>query len=128
MDLMSADEPRPRGQLYVQRPVTTADADPQGRVSGGWLLAQMDQAAELAAGRRAQGRTATLAVDQLVFLRPLHRGQLVALYVDLDEVGRSSLKMTVEAWVLDGAHPVKLGEGRFTLVALGEDGRTRALP
>jgi len=46
-----------------------ADANPNGDIFGGWLLAQMDLAGGSLATQRARGRCATVAVDGMVFSR-----------------------------------------------------------
>lgn len=126
----SDDTPHPRGALCLQTQVLPRDGNAAGDVSGGWLVSQMDLAAEMAAQRRAQGRVATVAIDQVVFLHPLCMGDVVAIHADLLEIGRSSMKITVEAWTVDepGQPARKLSEGLFTFVAINATGRTRPLP
>lgn len=122
--------PQPRGTLCLQLQVSPRDGNAAGDVSGGWLVGQMDLAAEMAAQRRAQGRVATVAIDQVVFLRPLRMGDVVAVHADLLEIGRSSMKITVEAWTVEapGQPARKLSEGLFTFVAINATGHTRPLP
>lgn len=122
--------PGPRGQLCLQTIAMPKDANPHGDIFGGWLVAQMDLAAGVAARKRAQGRTATVAIDAMVFLRAVKVGDIVGFYTDMVSAGRSSMKIRVEVWALSditGQH-TKLTEGLFTFVAINDDGRTRALP
>ncbi len=56
-----------------------ADANPAGDLSGGWLMGQMDLAAATIATRRAQGRTATVAIDDMSFISPVSVGDEVSL-------------------------------------------------
>lgn len=119
-----------RGQLCLQTIAMPKDANPYGDIFGGWLVAQMDLAAGVAARKRAQGRTATVAIDAMVFLRAVKVGDIVGFYTDMVSAGRSSMKIRVEVWALSditGQH-TKLTEGLFTFVAINDDGRTRALP
>ena len=51
-----------------------ADANVAGDIFGGWVLSQMDIAAGICAGQRAQGRVATIAVDAMKFIRPVSVG------------------------------------------------------
>jgi len=46
------------------------DANPNGDIFGGWLLAQMDLAGGSAAAQRARGRVATIAITAMTFYRP----------------------------------------------------------
>ena len=122
--------PSPRGQLCLQTIAMPKDANPYGDIFGGWLVAQMDLAAGVAARKRAQGRTATVAIDAMVYLRAVKVGDIVGFYTDMVSAGRSSMKIRVEVWALSditGQH-TKLTEGLFTFVAINDDGRTRALP
>jgi len=90
----------------------------------------MDLAAGVAARKQARGRVATVAIDAMVFLRPVKIGDIVSCHTDILSIGRSSMKILVEVWEtddLDGAQ-TKLTEGIFTFVAIDEDGRTRPVP
>lgn len=122
--------PSPRGQLCLQTIAMPKDANSHGDIFGGWLVAQMDLAAGVAARKRAQGRTATVAIDAMVFLRSVKVGDIIGFYTNMESAGRSSMKIRVEVWALSditGQHS-KLTEGLFTFVAINDDGRTRALP
>jgi acyl-CoA thioesterase YciA len=107
-----------------------ADANPRGDIFGGWLMGQMDLAASTVATRRAQGRTATVAVDGMSFLKPVAVGDEVSLYAELVSEGRSSMKIRVEAWrrPREAEDSQKVTEAKFTFVALGPDGKSRPLP
>lgn len=121
--------PMPRGTLCLQTIAMPADANPNGDIFGGWLVSQMDLAAGVAARKRAKGRTATVAIDAMVFLRPVKVGDIVGFYTEVLSTGRSSMKILVEVWAvsdLTGNH-TKLTEGLFTFVAINDQGNTREL-
>jgi acyl-CoA thioesterase YciA len=107
-----------------------ADTNPSGDIFGGWLMAQMDLAAGNAAARRARGRCATVAVDGMVFHRPVMVGDEVSLYAEILRVGRSSLNIRVEAWrrSRDGDERFKVTQANFTFVAIDDVGRPRPVP
>ncbi|MBN9320030.1 MAG: acyl-CoA thioesterase [Caulobacterales bacterium] len=107
-----------------------ADTNPAGDIFGGWLMSQMDLAAATIATRRARGRTATVAVDGMSFLRPVTVGDEVSFYATLVQTGRTSLKVQVEAWrrAREDEDTEKVTEATFTFVAIGEDRRSRELP
>ena len=107
-----------------------ADTNPSGDIFGGWLLAQMDIAAGTVAYIRAQGRVATMAVDAMTFHKPVFVGDLVSCYAEVTKVGRTSITVQVEAWARRARthQEVRVTEGRFTCVAIDEDGRPRAVP
>ena len=107
-----------------------ADTNSQGDIFGGWLMAQMDLAAGSVALRRARGRCATVAADAMAFHRPVHVGDEVSVYARLERVGRSSMRVRVEAWRRDqrGEAAERVTEAAFTFVAIDEDGRPRSVP
>lgn len=118
----------PGGELALQTIAMPQDANYLGDIFGGWLLSQMDLAGAVLARRTARGRIATVAVDSMVFLRPVPVGAVVSCFVRMLTVGRSSMQVMVEVWV--GDHPgeqQKVTEGKFTFVAIDENGRTRAV-
>ncbi|BBK42985.1 hypothetical protein STVA_30050 [Allostella vacuolata] len=107
-----------------------ADANPNGDIFGGWLLAQMDIAGGIFASQRARGRVATVAIDAMAFHLPVYVGDVLCCYADLERLGRTSMTVQIEAWVIrrDARQRVLVTEGRFTYVAIGEDRRPRPVP
>ena len=104
-----------------------ADANPNGDIFGGWLMAQMDLAGAVAALRRAGGRVATVAVDAMTFHKPVFVGDLVSCYAEVVRVGRTSMTVKIETFVerrLTRAIE-KVTEATFTFVALDSAGRPR---
>ncbi|WP_082653178.1 acyl-CoA thioesterase [Aureimonas sp. AU22] len=97
-----------------------ADTNPAGDIFGGWLLAQMDLAAGTAAARRARGRCATIAIEAMRFLKPVYVGDEVSLYAAILHVGRTSMRIEVEAWrrSREGEEVEQVTEGVFTFVAI----------
>ena len=107
-----------------------ADANANGDIFGGWLLAQMDMAGAVPAMRRAKGRVATVAVQAMTFHRPVLIGDLVSCYAEVTRVGRTSLTVMVETWVERhfGGSVEKVTEGVFTYVAIDTAGQKRPVP
>lgn len=123
------ENPTPTGKLTLQCLAMPADTNPSGDIYGGWLMSNMDLAGSITAQALAKGRITTVAVGSMVFLRPVPVGSSVAFYVEVDEVGRSSIRTIVEAWLLDqgdGA-PQKVTECEFVFVAIDNNGRTRPI-
>ena len=126
------DIPTPQGELTLKLVTRRQDTNLYGDIPGGWLMAQMDQAAELAAGRLARGRTATVATEGMDFLCPVRVGAMVNIFTQVREVGRSSIKLDVEVWIRppherDPEERYKVTEARFVMVALDDNGRIRAV-
>ena len=73
---MTQDE---RGELLLRTMAMPADTNASGDIFGGWLLSQMDIAAGIIASQRAQGRVATIAIEAMKFIRPVHVGDVLCL-------------------------------------------------
>ncbi|WP_167074561.1 acyl-CoA thioesterase [Sphingomonas vulcanisoli] len=106
-----------------------ADTNPYGDIFGGWLMSMMDSAAGTVAARISKGRAVTVAVDGMTFHKPVKVGDVVSVYADVIETGRSSLKIDVSAWrrVRASEDVAKVTHATFTFVAIGDDGRPRAI-
>lgn len=121
--------PIPNGDLALQTVAMPKDTNATGDIFGGWLLSQMDLAGLITAMEVAGGRAATVAINGMAFLTPVHVGAVVSCYTDVLEIGRSSIRIVVEVWINsqhDG-EPIKVTEGEFVFVAIDENGRTRAI-
>ena len=106
-----------------------ADTNPAGDIFGGWLMWQMDLAAGLAATRTARGRCATVAVEAITFLSPVQVGDEVSLYADIISVGRTSMRLAVQAWrrARDSDASMRVTKAVFTFVAIDDQRRPRAI-
>src|ERR1700759_4037826 len=127
---MTTSSSTPRGELSLRTVAMPADTNPNGDIFGGWIMSLMDLAAGVAAGTRARGRVATAAVSNLSFLQPVKVGDVVCVYTDIVRIGRSSITLGVEAWVLRRGQggPGRVTAAEFVLVAVDEAGRPRRLP
>jgi acyl-CoA thioesterase YciA len=124
---MSSEIKKPAGEPALRTMAMPADTNPAGDIFGGWLLSQMDLAGGMVSRRRARGRTATVALDSMVFHKPVQVGDAVSCYARVEKVGRTSIAVHVEVWVErgDGGEILQVTEGVFTYVAIGPDGRPR---
>lgn len=116
---------QPQGQLVIQIAAMPADTNANGDIFGGWLVSNMDMGAGIAGRRRARSRCVTVAIDSLVFHKPVNVGDTVCCYANLIKVGRSSMQFKIEAWTLpiqDESYK-KVAEGLFTFVAIDEKGK-----
>ncbi len=125
-----ADEEEPQGELTLRTLAMPADVNVAGDIFGGWVLSQMDIAAGIIATQRSQGRAATIAVDAMKFIRPVHVGDILCVYARIEREGRTSMGIGLEAWALRNRYGKreKVTEATFTFVALDEDGKPRPLP
>jgi len=124
------ESPEPRGVLTVRVSAMPADTNANGDIFGGWVLSRMDQAGGIAAVERAQGRVVTIALDAMTFIRPVRVGDVLEVYTEVESIGRTSMKVHVEAWARRFRVTVheKVTDATFTFVAIGDDGRPRPIP
>jgi acyl-CoA thioesterase YciA len=124
----------PRGELASRTLAMPANTNPRGDIFGGWIMSLMDAAGAMTANAVTGCSVATVAVSNMAFLRPVEVGDAVCCYTDLVRIGRTSIALHVEIWVLrQGRGPrIKVTEAEFTFVALDESGAacpiTRAAP
>jgi acyl-CoA thioesterase YciA len=104
-----------------------ADTNPEGDIFGGWLMSQMDLAGATLAFDLAKGRCATIAVSEIVFLNPVFVGDEVSLFAELLAVGRTSIRVAVEAWRRrrDSTEAQQVTKGVFVYVAIDDARRPR---
>ncbi len=120
----------PEGQLVLQTVAMPADTNYNGDIFGGWIMSQMDLGASIPAYARAQGKIVTVAVDSMVFHRPVAVGDLVSIYAKLVKEGTTSMHVEVEVWSTrrPKLEKIRVTEATFIYVAIGEDGAKRPLP
>lgn len=127
---MQTTSTEPKGALTIRTLAMPADTNPAGDIFGGWVMSQMDIAGAIAAVERAGGRVVTVAVEAMTFIAPVKVGDILCVYTTIERVGTTSITVSLEAWArrnrLDDR--VKVTDGRFVYVALGEDGGKRVIP
>ena len=106
-----------------------SDINANGHIFGGWVLSQMDIAGGIAASRRAQGPVATVAIERMEFIAPIHLRDVISVYAEVERVGRTSMGVRIEVVASRdrGATEVRVTEGMFTFVALDDEHRPRAV-
>ncbi len=127
---MTGREGAPRGELMVRTVAMPADTNANGDIFGGWVMSQMDIAGGIAGVDRSEGRVVTVAVDGMTFIRPVKVGDVLCVYAEVERVGRTSMRILVEAWArrFRTAERDKVTAATFTFVAIDDDGRPRPVP
>jgi len=121
----------PPNRLLSTRAIAMpSDTNPSGDIFGGWLIAQMDIAGGNIASIKTKGRVVTVAIDALVFHKPVFVGDEVSCYAEVVRLGRTSLTLHIEAWVRRALanEVIKVTEGTFTFVAIDDDHKPREFP
>ncbi len=126
---MSEAQTPPGMELTLRTLAMPGDANPAGDIFGGWVMSQMDLAAAVRADERAKGRTATVAVHEIVFRKPVKIGDTLCVYTKIEKVGRTSVTLKIEAWARRHYDHTRemVTEAVFVMVALDKDGKPRSV-
>lgn len=126
MSVDPAQEPKqPQGDLVIRTIAMPCNTNRYHDIFGGWLVSQMDLGGAIKAFSCSHNRMTTVAIDKMVFIRPVYVGDVVSCYAGIKKQGRTSVTISVEAWVTrhddNSFHQVTKGD--FTFVAINEGGR-----
>lgn len=110
-------------ELVIKVVAMPCDTNPDGDMFGGWILSQMDLAAYLHARKLAHHKIVTVAIDNIVFHRPVLVGDCLICYATIEKIGRTSITVKIDAMVerKESHKQEAVTEGRFTFVAIGAD-------
>ena len=119
----------PQGDLCIRTLAMPADTNANGDIFGGWLLSQMDVGGGVFASKVAKSRTVTVAIEAMNFRKAVYVGDLVSVHANLVRVGRTSITVHLEAWVLRRREQqsILVTDGNFTYVSIDEQGRPQAI-
>lgn|SRR3990167_6026418 len=116
---------KPKGELCIRTLAMPGDTNVNGDIFGGWVVSYMDLAGLSIARKRAHCRVTTVAIDKMVFYSPVHVGDFICCYGELQKVGRTSMTICIETFATDelGSPRHLVTEGIFTYVAIDENGK-----
>jgi acyl-CoA thioesterase YciA len=118
-------------QLVMRVMPMPADANGNGDIFGGWIMAQVDVAGSILPARIAKGRIATVAVNQFIFKQPVSIADLLSFYARVERIGKTSVTVNVEVYAERNPadlQVVKVTEANLTYVAIDRNGRPRPIP
>ena len=126
---MNANDAEPRGELSIRTLAMPADTNQNGDIFGGWLLSQMDIAGGIYVNKIAKSRSVTVSIDAMSFRKPVFVGDVVSVFVATERIGRTSVTVRIEAWVLRRSEsvPLLVTDGKFTYVAIDDEGKPRSV-
>jgi acyl-CoA thioesterase YciA len=119
------------GYLVMRTMPMPSDANANGDIFGGWIMAQVDLAGSVLPHRIAKGRIATVAVNQFIFKQAVSIGDLLSFYAHVERVGTTSITVRVEVYAeRNPMNPiaVKVTEANLTFVAIDAQGKPRPIP
>ncbi len=138
---MSTETGLPHDSLSVELPLNKelvlkvipmpADCNANGDIFGGWVMAQVDMAGSVIPARYADGRMATVAVNEFIFKQPVRVGDILSFYSELTRIGRTSITVKVEVYAerfRSQGRYIKVTEASLTYVAIDDNGQPRPVP
>lgn len=102
------------------------DTNPHGTIFGGVILSYIDQAGAIEAFLHGARRVVTVAMEKVVFHKPVNVGDLVSFYGELVRIGTTSVtvKVVVEAALpRDMLAARRVTEAEITYVNVDEAGK-----
>ena len=122
-------ETEPGGDLCIRTLAMPADTNANGDIFGGWLLSQMDVGGGVFASRIAKSRTVTVAIEAMNFRKAVYVGDLVSVHANLVRIGRTSITVHLEAWVVRRKEmcSILVTDGNFTYVSIDDHGQPQAI-
>ena len=122
-------ETEPDGDLCIRTLAMPADTNQNGDIFGGWLLSQMDIGGGIFASKTAKSRTVTVAIEAMNFRKPVFVGDLVSVHAHLVRIGKTSITVHLEAWVLrrKEMHSILVTDGNFTYVSIDDQGHPQEI-
>lgn len=129
--ILPPSAPHSEHELVLKVIPMPADCNANGDIFGGWVMAQVDLAGAVLPWRYAQGRTATVAVNEFVFKQAVKVGDILSFYSHIVHVGNTSVRVKVEVFADRMSEPgrhLKVTEATLTYVAIDDQGRPRPLP
>ncbi|GJM06822.1 MAG: acyl-CoA thioesterase [marine bacterium B5-7] len=118
-----------RGELLSQTIAMPRDGNVNGEIFGGWLVSQMDISAAILSRHTSKGRTTTVAIESVIFKKPVQVGDCVMCFGELEKIGRTSMHIRLELWVkrFESFQQEQVAEGVFVFVAIDENGKPRPI-
>ncbi len=108
-----------------------SDTNANGDIFGVWVMAQVDLAGAVLPAPIAQGRMATVAVNEFIFKQPVRVGDILSFFGTITRIGRTSVTVKIEVFAesfRNQGRYIKVTEALLTYVAIDEEGRPRPLP
>ncbi|KDN54081.1 acyl-CoA thioesterase [Flavobacterium seoulense] len=97
---------------------------------GGELLARMDRAASISAGRHSRQVSVTASVNHVAFNKAIALGSVVIIEAKVSRAFKTSMEIYLDVWVEDreSGERTKANEAIYTFVAVDSKGKPVEVP
>jgi len=101
------------------------DANHQGNIFGGVILAYLDQAGFIEAKKQSYHTYVTASVNDVQFLKPIFIGDVASFYTEVNKIGTTSIVVDIEVHVEAAQSHSEVLAATATLTFVALDDRTR---
>jgi acyl-CoA hydrolase len=110
--------------------VLPSETNPLNNLFGGELLARMDRAASISAGRHSRRIGVTASVNHVAFNKAIPLGSVVIVEAKVSRAFKTSMEIYIDVWVEDrlSGERTKANEAIYTFVAVDETGKPVEVP
>ncbi|QIG46012.1 acyl-CoA thioesterase [Nocardioides anomalus] len=112
--------------------MSAREANLLGNIHGGEIVKLADQTAGAVAQRHSGGPAVTAALDEMAFLAPVHVGDIVRTFSQVNWAGTSSMEVGVrvetQPWNDPSSAALHVASAYFVFVAIDAEGRPRLVP
>jgi len=110
--------------------VLPSETNALNNLFGGELLARMDRAACISAGRHSRQICVTASVNHVAFNMAIALGSVVIVEAKVSRAFKTSMEVYLDVWVedLESGAKTKANEAIYTFVAVDELGKPVAVP
>jgi len=110
--------------------VLPSETNALNNLFGGELLARMDRAASISAGRHSREISVTASVNHVAFNKAIPLGSVVIVEAKVSRAFKTSMEIYIDVWVEDreSGERTKANEAIYTFVAVDENGKPVEVP
>ena len=110
--------------------VLPSETNALNNLFGGELLARMDRAASISAGRHSRRIAVTASVNHVAFNKAIPLGSVVIVEAKVSRAFKTSMEVYLDVWVEDreSGERTKANEAIYTFVAVDETGKPVEVP
>ena len=110
--------------------VLPSETNALNKLFGGELLARMDRAASIAAGRHSRQVAVSASVNHVAFNKSIPLGSVVIVEAKVSRAFKTSMEIYIDVWVeeRESGNRTKANEAIYTFVAVDETGKPIEVP
>jgi acyl-CoA hydrolase len=110
--------------------VLPSETNALNNLFGGELLARMDRAASISAGRHSRNISVTVSVNHVAFNKAIPLGSVVVIEAKVTRAFKTSMEIYLDVWIeeRESGKRIKSNEAIYTFVAVDVTGKPVEVP